>query len=309
MYMNKLMFHANKVFDLIHCGECAPVNLDLEITSKCNHRCYWCAYHGEGEVSLQRIEEIVQRFIEHGGKSVTLSGGEPTMHDDFVEILILIKRWMLQVGVLTNLDTEPEKVQAMVEFCDWVRVSLDAPTSFQHNAIHGGGWDRVMENLTLFKERYGTLGLSFVLDSVMDNKYDYEGLEELIASMLEGTVDYVQFKPKVVGNVDYGISEHLYSRVKRLCKQFGSHRVHIESLNIQDIIVKHPGERCYFHHFVWQYDSQGRRCACCRREDIVFVNEDKIPFTLSTSKCPSCRADEHNQFVEYAKTVKHVNFL
>lgn len=68
----------------------------IEVTTKCNLRCPLCfANAGEGEfLSLDRIEKMMDFFIdsEFGqGEILQISGGEPTIHPDIIEILRMAK--------------------------------------------------------------------------------------------------------------------------------------------------------------------------------------------------------------------------
>ena len=68
----------------------------IEITTKCNLKCPLCfANAGEGEfLSLERIEKMMDFFIdsEYGqGEILQISGGEPTIHPDIIEIIKMAK--------------------------------------------------------------------------------------------------------------------------------------------------------------------------------------------------------------------------
>ncbi len=68
----------------------------IEITNKCNLKCPLCyANGGEGEfLTLAEIEEMIDFFIisEGGtGEILQISGGEPTIHPDIIEIIKLAK--------------------------------------------------------------------------------------------------------------------------------------------------------------------------------------------------------------------------
>jgi len=69
----------------------------IEITNSCNLQCPTCyAKSGEGSfLSIEKIEEMVDFIINvEGGQAeiIQLSGGEPTMHPDIIDIIKMIKR-------------------------------------------------------------------------------------------------------------------------------------------------------------------------------------------------------------------------
>lgn len=68
----------------------------IEVTTKCNLKCPLCfADAGEGEfLSIDKIEKMMDFFIdsEHGqGEILQISGGEPTIHPDIIEIIRIAK--------------------------------------------------------------------------------------------------------------------------------------------------------------------------------------------------------------------------
>lgn len=71
--------------------------LRLSVTDFCNFRCHYClpqGYQGKrltNELSLSEIAILVQAFAESGTKKVRLSGGEPTMRRDIVELVAAVK--------------------------------------------------------------------------------------------------------------------------------------------------------------------------------------------------------------------------
>ncbi len=63
----------------------------IEITNACSHKCAWC--YGEFNLdksdymSVSEFETVVDKCIDIGITQITLSGGEPTEHPDFEEIM------------------------------------------------------------------------------------------------------------------------------------------------------------------------------------------------------------------------------
>ena len=66
------------------------------LTNECNVTCDFCVAEDFVSkngcfVSLYDIESNIPIIKEGGGQFVTLSGGEPTLHPDFVDITKLLK--------------------------------------------------------------------------------------------------------------------------------------------------------------------------------------------------------------------------
>jgi len=65
----------------------------IEITNACSHKCAWC--YGEFNLakldymSVSEFETVLDKCLEIGIKQITISGGEPTEHPYFEEIMAI----------------------------------------------------------------------------------------------------------------------------------------------------------------------------------------------------------------------------
>ena len=69
-------------------------NLTIELTNKCNSRCIHC-YKDEKnsiEVPLDMIIKIIDQAYELNVFQITLTGGDPLLHSNIVEIIDYIKK-------------------------------------------------------------------------------------------------------------------------------------------------------------------------------------------------------------------------
>lgn len=147
--------------------------LRLSITDVCNFRCHYClpnGYQGDGEpepLSLAEIDQIVQAFAATGTRKVRITGGEPVLRRDLVEILRQVKRTqgIESVALTTNGYKLLEHIDAWHEQgLDQLNVSIDSldPRAFQ--AITGH--DRLQQILAGI-ERGLQLGLAIKVNAVL----------------------------------------------------------------------------------------------------------------------------------------------
>ncbi|MCE4617498.1 MAG: radical SAM protein [Desulfurococcales archaeon] len=84
------------------CGLCAmhenhTALANLVVTNKCNLSCWYCFYYAEKagyvyEPSMEQIRFMIQRYKLQGvTMAVQITGGEPTMRDDLVDIIKMLK--------------------------------------------------------------------------------------------------------------------------------------------------------------------------------------------------------------------------
>lgn len=84
--------------------------LRLSITELCNFQCQYClpsGYQPNKEhkfLSLSEINHVVATFTELGVRKIRLTGGEPTLRRDFIDILSLISSYpsVKELAITTN---------------------------------------------------------------------------------------------------------------------------------------------------------------------------------------------------------------
>lgn len=154
----------------------APIHIDLGVTATCNSDCVYCYakyQQHKGEI-LDR--EAFLRFMAEapraGIKSVAIIGdGEPTLNPALYDAVKIGKDNGLDISVGTNgIALTPEKIDALLKNCVWVRFNLSAGTKEGYKTVHGkDNWDRVSQNIrdaVRIKREKGyscTIGLQMVL--------------------------------------------------------------------------------------------------------------------------------------------------
>lgn len=79
----------------------------LAINYACNEFCRFCPCSVQEKkekrrISLHEVDGIIRQLFVEKCREVTISGGEPTLHPDFVEILFRFQKAGMNVTVLTN---------------------------------------------------------------------------------------------------------------------------------------------------------------------------------------------------------------
>jgi MoaA/NifB/PqqE/SkfB family radical SAM enzyme len=129
-------------------------NLTFAITHACNIRCDMCYFHQElgnhQELSFELYKKIIDEFV-HAKPCVILSGGEPFMHPQLVNMVAYAKMKKLPVQVFTNgtLATESIVARLIAVGVDYLNFSLLGPPEV-HNRIARvpRAFERFLQNVT-----------------------------------------------------------------------------------------------------------------------------------------------------------------
>lgn len=134
------------------------VKLIFELTGLCNFSCIHCIRE-EGEASflpLPLVERVLDEADRYGNvSSVAFTGGEPTLHPQFGELLALVARHGHRFAFVTNGWRFAEKTFAQLqphrEHVANVTFSIDGATEATHDALRRrkGSFRRLMEAITL----------------------------------------------------------------------------------------------------------------------------------------------------------------
>ncbi len=157
---------------------CLPI---VEITNHCNLECPICIVQNRNNYHMSREEfvRVVDGLVEKEGTldTINLSGGEPTVHPEFLDFLDLAKRpGIARVSVSTNglrCATDFAFCQELARKRVYVNLQLDALRNPQLRVLRGAGdhqqvKEKALENL----ERAGvrTTIISTVAKGVNDGQ-------------------------------------------------------------------------------------------------------------------------------------------
>ncbi len=155
-----MSFSAQEVLRRIeNSGLRKPTHLTYMITDTCNLRCRHCLLDctpdaGARQVPKEALVGIIASFARLGGKRLMLTGGEPLLHPDWLEILSFAccKEEFSEVCLQTNATLLSESdVDALSRLADsrlCLQVSLEGASADTNDAVRGeGSFDRIIEGL------------------------------------------------------------------------------------------------------------------------------------------------------------------
>lgn len=145
---------------------CAPIELCIEVTSKCNLNCIYCYNKSSPcDLGLQYIYNVLEIAKNIGVFVVTISGGEPYLHKHISEIIekayALFKNNMAIVSNGTLLNEMHIKQLYDLKIINCLQISLDSCEPEVHNMLRGMWADTVstLDKIRDYKYRNNCKGL------------------------------------------------------------------------------------------------------------------------------------------------------
>jgi len=128
----------------------------IELTSRCNLNCQHCfdgRHTGDGDLKIEIIAKVLQSARAHGFDRLSFTGGEPTMHPRFSEILKMSYDAGYSFGIVTNGWNFPEMYETLLPFREQFTVatfSLDGAKEETHDRLRRkGSYRRVMKAVSI----------------------------------------------------------------------------------------------------------------------------------------------------------------
>ena len=172
-------------------GKRIPLSGSLEVTFRCNLRCVHCylgdnrsGVPGEQELTKEEIFGILDQVTEAGTLWFLLTGGEPFIRPDFMEIY----RYAAHKGLLVTIFTNgtlltPQIADELAELPpQLVEITLYGATKETYERVTGipGSYERCMRGIDLLLERGIPLKLKTIV--MRWNVHEFEAIKAFAES-------------------------------------------------------------------------------------------------------------------------------
>jgi radical SAM protein with 4Fe4S-binding SPASM domain len=143
-----LLFDAReRGYELLQNALSSPFDIYLELTKRCNNKCVQCyidanssRWSNKDELSFDEVKQVIKDFSMAGGFYVRMTGGEPTVREDFFDLVDIIHEEGLIIGLNTHGLYGADKLEKIISTgIKEMRVSLDGPTEDDNDGIRGEG--------------------------------------------------------------------------------------------------------------------------------------------------------------------------
>lgn len=191
-----------------------PFSLHLDVTYRCNERCVHCYldHDDHGEMTMDEIKRVLAEAAGAGTLILTLSGGEPFLRKDFLEIVSYARSLMFSVKIKTNgLLIGKEQTRRLRELhVSEIQVSIYSHREEVHDGITKvrGSLERSLRAIRFLRSE----GLTTVIACPLmkENINDYPEVQALAAELGVAFTMDPTITPKIDG--DHAIVQHRLSR-------------------------------------------------------------------------------------------------
>lgn len=199
-----------------------PVEILIKTTLNCNHACPRCP-HGMGitprgreyDMKFETLKKVLDEGSLKGLQSVVFTGGEPTLHPEFVNFIAYTSsKNFPDISIITNGSLLSDKmIDAIVDHgVTRINISFDSITPNTYKKVRGvdayakvtGNINRLIERREAKGLQLPLLSLSFVLSE--DNSDELDGFIEMWHEKAQGGIKIYPYK-----NLYSIVDDDLYS--------------------------------------------------------------------------------------------------
>ncbi|MFA6033080.1 MAG: radical SAM protein [Myxococcota bacterium] len=152
--------------------EARPINMVLMMNAACDMKCCHCSARDymrqkRKPLSFEELSDVIAQFIDLGGASVVLSGGEPTLHPKIVELISGVPKSKAAVAMFTNgarLGELAQELRSAGLFAALVSIDSDNPAEHDERRRFPGAFVRATRAIEKLHEEKILAGISTYLN-------------------------------------------------------------------------------------------------------------------------------------------------
>lgn len=124
-------------------------NICYRITRECNLKCWFCqAPPRNGTISIKSHFQAIKEIALKGVSSFKFTGGEPTIHPDFIEILYYAHSLKLDITICSNgFELKNSLIEALKIIKPKLKISLNGPDCRHNPFIDRTSFAKTYDNI------------------------------------------------------------------------------------------------------------------------------------------------------------------
>ncbi len=160
----------------------------IELADRCNLRCLHCfegRHGGRGQLNLAVLDQILNHARTFGFDELAFTGGEPTVHSQFSEIVRRVSEAGYEFGVVSNGWNFRKIYSTLLLFKAYLRgltFSMDGATEGTHDHLRGkGSYKRLLQAMSICVSKDIPFAINMVLTK--KNRHEVGAIVNLAAAL------------------------------------------------------------------------------------------------------------------------------
>jgi MoaA/NifB/PqqE/SkfB family radical SAM enzyme len=163
----------------------SPLSVCYKINKKCNLRCGYCIATSSPDASdglpTDKAKALIQKIAESGIKRLDITGGEPFLRSDIMDIINFSVSQGLETVVTTNGYYITDEIsQKLANLEVFTQVSIDGPQPVMDRVRGKGAYEAAISAL----KKLNDAGVQTRINCVLQKRYADE-LDEIMPSMVK----------------------------------------------------------------------------------------------------------------------------
>ncbi len=182
-----------------------PPVVDLNVNGRCNLNCNYCygPPKDSPELDFNDIIKVLKTLKNGGTSSIAITGGEPLLRDDIIDIFINIKKLGFNTALHTNGILLEEKHE-IINYIDWLCLPLDGSNSQVVRSIRNSdtNFEAVISILDKIKNN-GFKKPKHIKIGTVVTKYNINDLKNIAKILVKYNIDVWkchEVRPRGMGN-------------------------------------------------------------------------------------------------------------
>ena len=210
-------------------------DLRISLTQRCNLTCVFCHMEGQPPSDLELTPEEFERCViaakEVGVERVKLTGGEPTLRTDLVEIVRRIAPHVTELSMTTNGIRLAELARPLAEAgLERVNISLPSAVPETYRALTGApALPRALEGIRAAKAAgLRPLKLNVVVLAGITEDPEQTRAIHAVAEEVDAAIQYIEFE-NVKGRVDNATFANLHAELAGIDRRASEQAFRVET--------------------------------------------------------------------------------
>ncbi len=174
-------------------------HLRLSVTEKCNLHCCYCVPETatiQQELSVAEIERIAKLLFSIGVRSVRITGGEPLMRSDIVEIIASIYQIGFDdVSLTTNatLLTNINAHELLMAGLSRINIGMSSLNATRYNSITKYHLTAALTGIKIATEKFSDVRINVVMVDGFDD-HEFEAFRNY-SNLHDVTLRFIEYMP------------------------------------------------------------------------------------------------------------------